>query len=201
MNFKKIFQIGVAAFIAMNAHAGQYLDYQINYLQQASVEEANENDSKASNHFASLVAKAANENRHMEVSDLPEHWQSAAQSGRTPEYRERLLELESTIDAMRQVEREANAEQIARLQVCLFHVRHEMSESTFRSKSSDTDTIRYMNCAETAYGNLKQSPAPVVVSDDLPPANPGECYARVYTPTVYKVEEYEVLKKTSIFSC
>jgi hypothetical protein len=158
-----------------------------------------ENDSKASNHFSSLAAKAVEENRHMEVSDLPEHWQSATQSGRTPEYRARLLELESTIDSMRQAEREANAEHIARLQVCLFHVRHEMSESTFRGKSSDADTIRYMSCAETAYENLKQSPPPVVVSDDLPPANPGECYARVYTPTVYKVEEYEVLKKPASF--
>jgi hypothetical protein len=200
MNLKKMFYLGVVSFIVMNAHAGQYLDYQINYMQQASVEEANENDVKASDTFASLAAKAAQENRYIKVLDLPENWQTAPQNGRTPEHRDRLLELESAIASMGSIKRENHAEQVARLQVCLFHVRHEMSESTFRGKTSDADTARYMACAETAYEKiLNQPPVPVIVSDDLPPANPGECYARVYTPTVYKVEQYEVLKKPASF--
>jgi hypothetical protein len=205
MNFKKVFQVGVgvAALIAINTHAGQYMDYQIKYLQQASIEEANENDNKGSNYFTLLASTAAEKNRHMEVADLPAHWQSSpqTQNGLTTQYGPRLLELEDAIASMSLKKRETHAEQVARLQVCLFHVRHEMSETSYtRGKSSDSDTARYMSCAETAYEELNKLPIPrLVFNDDLPPAKPGECYARVYTPTIYNVEKYDVIKKPASF--
>jgi hypothetical protein len=203
INLKIRLLIGVAAFTAMSVHAGQYLDYQIKYLQEASVVETNEKDKKAGSYFAALAAKAAKEILQIEVADLPAHWQAAPQDGRTPQYRARLLELEAAIAAMGIAQRENYAEPVARLQVCLFHARHEMSESKFWGK---IDTAEYMACAEAAYKKIDlptapiavpvdEPTAPVAVNDDLPPANPGECYARVYTPAGYKVEEYQVLKK------
>jgi hypothetical protein len=188
----KFITMFMAVFATVTVDAGQYLDYQIKYLQEAADEEYGENDPKAGRYLAKLAAKAAKDNRVMEVADLPRHWQKAAQSGRTPQYRARLLELEAAIAAMGAAQREAYAEPVARLQVCLFHARHEMSESALWDR---IDTKDYMDCAEAAYEKLGAPPAPVQVSDELPPAKPGECYARVYSPAVYKVEEYEVLKK------
>ncbi len=207
MNLKTMLQIGVAAFTAMSVQAGPYLDYQIKYLQESSIEETNEKDKKAGNQFAALAATAAEENRPMEVGDLPANWQSASQDGRTPQYRSRLLELEAAVDAMPLTQREANAEPVARLQVCLFHARHEMSELAFLNK---IDTAEYMACAEAAYAQFDLLPVPIIavdapltdltpttvaINNDLPPANPGECYARVYTPAFYKVEKYQILQK------
>jgi hypothetical protein len=213
MNFKTILQIGVAVFTATSVYAGQYQDYQIQYLQEASVEETGEKDKKAGNYFAALAAKSTEENRPVELADLPRHWQSAAQRGRTPKYRARLLELEGVVDAMSMVQREANAEFAARLQVCLFHARHEMSESLW----DKIDTAKYMECAEAANAQIvlveppasdsesvSELPISNVIADvigingldgDLPPANPGECYARVYTTAVQENKDYQVLKK------
>jgi hypothetical protein len=193
MNFKTMFQISLGMLVfAVDVHAGKYLDYQIQFLEEASIVETNENDQKAGNYFASLATKSGKENRQIEVADLPPHWQSAPE--RKPEYRDRLLELESVIESIGTSQRENYAEPIARLQVCLFHARHEMSETLF---SRDTDIKKYMNCADIAYNKYKELSAishPVAVNNDLPLAKPGECYARIYTPSKYEVEEYQVIK-------
>ena len=57
-------------------------------------------------------------------------------------------------------------------------------------------------CASTSgTGPLVQlayTPIPAAVDSEFPPnAKPGECYARVYVPRVYKTEQEQMLKRTA----
>ncbi len=188
----------LVSFTASSSFAGSYQDHQVRFLEDAVYKLGSESDRIARRHFGSLALQAA-EYGPVSVADLPDNWQSAISSRRGLGYRDRLLELEAFIEAMSPEQRDAKAEAVARMQVCLFHARHQMSEGFLSWNSTGT----YMDCAESAYARIVPRPAvarvrviPSSNGELLPPdASAGQCYARVYLPAKYESEQLRVLRK------
>ncbi|MEM7246139.1 MAG: hypothetical protein AAF533_12400 [Acidobacteriota bacterium] len=198
--------------------AQDYLDHQVEFLQEAADEEAGEGDRRAEKAFLELARTALRQGGAASIDDLPGNWVRGLRRDRvSASQHDLLLTLEEWHGSFSSRDRERFPAPLALAQVCLFHARHELSEDD----GSQDDTELYLGCAEDHLGRVDEAlgtrmpepepmPEPVHVEvprpatqpvrtvvvhdDDMPPnPEPNKCYARVWTPPVWDTITEEVV--------